>query len=89
MKLRNDQMLRTAVFKRSGRCIYYPGAEFSIERDKWIEKDNMNLLQKLEDIKRKGTVSDLHLFNLSVTNSLSYPKEGRLVPMLISWILPE
>ena len=49
----------------------------------------MNLLQKLEDIKRKGTVSDLHLFNLSVINSLSYPKEGRLVPMLISWILPE
>ena len=32
--------------------------ESGVERDKWIEKDNMNLLQKLEDIKRKGTVSE-------------------------------
>ena len=42
MRRMNDQKRRTFAFNKS-------------ERDNAIEKDNLNLLEKLDDIKKKGT----------------------------------
>ena len=46
-----------------------------LERESRIEKDNLNLLQKLEDIKRKGTVSWLRISISNIIFSVNYSKK--------------
>ena len=83
MLKRNEQMHRTAIFNKSGKfsrlCNRYPStlSLVILERETRIEKDNLNLLQKLEDIKRKGTVSCLRiLISNDSYSSVNNPKKA-------------
>ena len=57
LKRANDAKLRTFMFNQNGKWYETSNkmANFVSERQNQIEKDNLNLLAKLEVIKKKGT----------------------------------
>ena len=82
LKRANEAKLRTFMFNQNGK--YNESALimsyfFVAERQNQIEKDNLNLLAKLEVIKKKGTQPAV-----SQINSMNFMKTGSVLTCLIN-----